>query len=39
MVATRQSHQHDKAGDFFSRVESLDLSQEKISLLNKAQQL
>lgn len=39
MVATRQSHQYDKAGDFFSRVESLDLSQEKISLLNKAQQL
>jgi GTP pyrophosphokinase len=39
MVATRQSHQHDKAGDFFSRVESLGLSQEKISLLNKAQQL
>ena len=39
MVATRQSHQHDKTGDFFSRVESLDLSQEKISLLNKAQQL
>ncbi|ODS13312.1 GTP diphosphokinase [Pseudoalteromonas tetraodonis] len=39
MVATRQSHQHDKAGDFFSRVESLDLSQEKISLLNKTQQL
>ena len=39
MVATRQSHQHDKAGDFFSRVESLSLSQEKISLLNKAQQL
>ena len=39
MVATRQSHQHYKTGDFFSRVESLDLSQEKISLLNKAQQL
>ncbi|WP_213608862.1 GTP diphosphokinase [Pseudoalteromonas sp.] len=39
MVATRQSHQDDKAGDFFSRVDSLDLSEEKISLLNKAQQL
>jgi GTP pyrophosphokinase len=36
MVATRQSHQHDESGDFNTRLSLLNLSAEKIDLLNKA---
>ena len=36
MVATRQSHQHDKPGDFSTRLGLLNLTQEKCELLTKA---
>lgn len=39
MVATRQSHQHDKPGDFSTRLGLLNLTQEKCELLTKANTL
>ncbi|MDQ9093134.1 GTP diphosphokinase [Pseudoalteromonas haloplanktis] len=39
MVATRQSHQHDKQGDFSTRLSLLNLTQEKRELLTKANAL
>ena len=39
MVATRQSHQHDTQGDFNTRLDLLNLTQEKRDQLNKANTL
>lgn len=39
MVATRQSHQQEETGDFYTRLEALDLSTEKNQLLNQTQAL
>ncbi|WP_372760737.1 GTP diphosphokinase [Pseudoalteromonas sp.] len=39
MVATRQSHQHVATGDFATRLARLNLSAEKVAMLNKAHAL